>query len=185
MRIDRHFLQSFLVDHHPRLRAFVRLRMPPELRQREGESDVLQVACMQVLERAAAIEFRGEEALLHWLYGAVENAVRGMLKKQRAMCRDPKREVRDADSVLLASYASLCTPSRVLAAKEDVQRIEAAMDTLTETQRQVVTLSCLAGLSHDEIAAQTGLSNESVRTHLHRGLARLAARVEGPGTGGA
>ena len=66
-----------------------------------------------------------------------------------------------------------------------MQRIEAAMDTLSDAQRQVVTLSCLVGLDHDEIVAQTGLSRESVRTHLHRGLARLAAHADGPSGGGA
>ena len=84
MRVERHFLQSFLVEHLPKLRAFVRLRMPAELRQRERESDVLQVACVQVLDHASRIEFRGEPALVNWLYGAVENAVRDMLKGQRA-----------------------------------------------------------------------------------------------------
>ena len=45
--------------------------------------------------------------------------------------------------------------------------------------RDVVMLSCLVGLSHAEIGEQTGMSPESVRTHLHRGLARLALLVEG------
>lgn len=183
MRVERQFLQNFLVEQQAKLRAFVRLRMPAELRQRERESDVLQVACLQVLDRAPDVEFRGEPALLNWLYGAVENAVRDMLKGQRADKRTPAREVHDVDSQLLASYATFCTPSRIAAAKEEVLRIELAMDALSEAQRQVVTLSCLVGLSHEQIAAQTGMSRDSVRTHLHRGLARLAARVERPDSG--
>ena len=113
MRVDRSFVQSFLVEHLQKLRAFVRLRMPSELRQRENESDVVQVACLQVLDRASEVDFRGERALINWLYGAVENAVRDMLKGHRAECRNPAREVHDADSDLLASYASFCTPSRI------------------------------------------------------------------------
>lgn len=184
MRVDRDFLQSFLVEHLQKLRAFVRLRMPAELRQRENESDVVQVACLQVLDRASGVEFRGQGALVNWLFGAVENAVRDMLKGQRAACRNPAREVRDPATSLLESYATLCTPSRILAAKEEVERIEAAMDALSDAQREVVMQSCLMGLSHDEIAARTGMSNDSVRTHLHRGLARLAARADGAGRSG-
>lgn len=181
MRVDRDFLQRFLVEHLQKLRAFVRLRMPAELRQRENESDVVQVACLQVLDRASGVEFQGEGPLMNWLFGAVENAARDMLKAQRAERRNPAREVHDADSNLLASYATFCTPSRIAAAREEVARIEAAMDTLTDAQREVVMRSCLVGMSHDEIAAQLGMSNDSVRTHLHRGLARLAARADGNG----
>ena len=179
MRVEREFLERFLVEHLQRMRAFVRLRMPAELRRREAESDVIQLACVQVLQRHHEIEFRGESALLNWLFGAVENAARDMLKNQRAARRNPKREVRDLGSELLDSYASFCTPSRIAAARDEVVRIEAAMDGLSPAQRDVVTLSCLVGLGHAEIAAQTGMSPESVRTHLHRGLARLAVLVEG------
>lgn len=178
MRADRDFLERFLIDHLPRLRAFVRLRMPAELRQREGESDVVQMACMQVLQHGNDVEFRGEAALVNWLFGAVENAVRGMLRNQRAARRSPEREATDGDRKLLESYATLCTPSRILAAREEVARIEAAMDTLSPTQREVLMLHFFVGLDHGEIAAQCGLSAESVRTHLHRGIARLTAEID-------
>lgn len=167
-----------MVEHLDKLRAFARLRMPAELRLRESESDVMQVACMQVLERRNEVEFRGERELVNWLFGAVENAVRDLLKRQRAACRDPAREVRDPGTALLESYATFCTPSRILAARDEVRRIEAAMDALSPSQRDVVMLACLVGLPHAEIAVQTGLSPDSVRTHLHRGLARLATLVE-------
>jgi len=180
MQVDPDFLKRFLVERLPKLRAFVRLRMPPELRQRESESDVMQLAFVQVIERAPEIEFRGEPALLNWLFGAVENAVRDLLKRHRAECRNPAREVSADGSELLASYATFCTPSRVVAACEEVARIEAAMDALSPSQREVVTLSCMVGLSHQAIAAQTGMSTETVRAHLCRGLARLAVLVDGP-----
>jgi RNA polymerase sigma-70 factor (ECF subfamily) len=178
MPLDREYMQGFLVDHLPRLRAFVRLRMPAELRPRERESDVLQLACVQALERAAGLEFQGDSALANWLFGAVDFAVRDLLKRHRAICRDQAREVSDPDALLLTCYARICTPSSVLAAREEIERIEAAMDQLSPSQRDVVVLSCVVGLSHGEIAAQTGLSADSVRTHLHRGLARLTALVE-------
>lgn len=58
------------------------------------------------------------------------------------------------------------------------------MDALSPAQRDVVMLSRLVGMSHAEIAAQTGMSNESVRTHLHCGLARLTALIDAPDGGG-
>lgn len=182
MPIDPAFLRRFIAERLPKLRAFARLRMPRELRQRESESDVMQEAVLQVLARGPALEFRGETALANWLFGAVENALRDLLKRHRRECRNPAREVRqDQDSALLQSYASLCTPSRILAAREEVQKIEAAMDSLSEHQREVVMLSCLVGLSHEAITAQTGMSAESVRTHLYRGLAKLSMLVTSSG----
>lgn len=183
MEIDRDFLNGFLAAHLPKLRAFARLRMPKELRQRESESDVMQLAFVQVLARAPEVEFRGEPALLSWLYGAIENAVRDLLKRHREKCRDLEREVHAEGSELLGSYATFCTPSRVLSAREDIARIEDAMDALSPSQREVVMLSCLVGLPHEAIAEQTGLSTESVRAQLCRGLARLAVLVDVPRRG--
>ena len=101
-----------------------------------------------------------------------------MLRSHRAARRSPDRETSDGDRKLLESYATLCTPSRILAAREEVARIEAAMDTLSPTQRDVLMLHFFVGLDHVAIAEQCDLSAVAVRTHLHRGIARLTAEID-------
>jgi RNA polymerase sigma-70 factor (ECF subfamily) len=57
--------------------------------------------------------------------------------------------------------------------------VRAAVSRLDEPYRETVALRFFAELSLDEIAAQTGRPLGTVKTHLHRGLLRLRAAVEG------
>lgn len=55
--------------------------------------------------------------------------------------------------------------------------LAAAVLTLPRRQRQVVTMRYLGELSETEVAAALGISCGSVKTHVHRGLAVLRARL--------
>jgi RNA polymerase sigma factor (sigma-70 family) len=48
-----------------------------------------------------------------------------------------------------------------------------ALQTLPRRQRETIALRYLADLSESDVSAALGLSTGSVKTHLHRGLARL------------
>jgi RNA polymerase sigma-70 factor, ECF subfamily len=56
-----------------------------------------------------------------------------------------------------------------------------AVSRLDEPYREVVALRFFGELTLDEIATQTGRPLGTVKTHLHRGLLRLRAAVEGSG----
>lgn len=73
----------------------------------------------------------------------------------------------DADSVEYLSVA----PSQ-----EDRLRcadISSALDTLPESQREVILLSCLEGMTYEDVAEVTGNPIGTVRSRLHRGRAAL------------
>ena len=53
---------------------------------------------------------------------------------------------------LLADYATFCTPSRVASAREEIERIEAALAELPERQRVAVSMVRMLGLSYPEAA---------------------------------
>lgn len=62
---------------------------------------------------------------------------------------------------------------------EDAARAERAMRELSESQQRVLRLSIMHGLSHDKIAAATGMPLGSVKTHIRRGLIRLRELMGG------
>jgi RNA polymerase sigma-70 factor (ECF subfamily) len=80
---------------------------------------------------------------------------------------------------LLGAYGSL-TPSRAAGAKEELARVESALQRLPEAQREVVLLSRIAGLSYQEIARQKGATEAAMRGMVARGLARLAGLLGRP-----
>ena len=62
----------------------------------------------------------------------------------------------------------------------DQQRVLDALRDLPPRQRDCLALRYYHELGVDEIAATLGLSRNSVKTHLQRGLAAMERRLEGP-----
>ena len=66
----------------------------------------------------------------------------------------------------------------MVGAREEVLRIEQAFEELPENFREVITLSRILGLSHREIAEQTGSTEGATRALLFRALARLSRLLD-------
>jgi RNA polymerase sigma-70 factor (ECF subfamily) len=173
---DRSALDPLLDRHLPDLHAFVRLRMGRFLRDREGSLDLAQSVCREVLEHAGRFRHPNEAAFRRWLFLEAVRKIRQRHAYHLAQKRDPYREVpREAgESMLLARYRTLCTPSRTAAAREELQRVEAAFERLSDDHRQVLLLARVAGLPHAEVARAMERSEGAVRTLLFRASARLA-----------
>lgn len=172
-------VEELLAEHLPGLRGFIRLRTGPFLRSLESTTDLVQSVCREILEHRDRFRHPGEDGFRKWLY---TTALRKISKKSdyhRAQKREAARTVsyeggEEGARELLGAYANVATPSRFAHAREEVERIERAFDELTDAQREVITLSRIAGLSHAEIAEKTGRSEGAVRMQLFRALERLS-----------
>ncbi len=164
------------------LRAFIRLRMGPALSARESSSDLVQSVCRELWQHKDQVEPQGEGALRAWLYTAALHKIQEKARFHRAQKRDVRREEAPADDEqdLLASYGHLATPSRDVAAQEQIAQVEAAFARLGDREREVITMARIAGMSHAEIAAQLGISEDNCRQILRRGLVKLSAILESP-----
>jgi RNA polymerase sigma-70 factor (subfamily 1) len=176
-------IEQLLEQHLDGLRAFLRLRAGAALRARLGHSDLVQSVCREVLAGRERFAFQGEAAFRGWLYTA---ALRKLVEHDRRLhagVRDVRREVcldadGGADAAVLQGYATATTPSMVAMGREGAAKLEQAFDELSEQHREIITLSRLAGLSHAEIGAQLGKSEENCRQLLRRALLKLALALE-------
>ncbi len=176
-------IEALLEEHLGSLRAFLRLRVGAGLRARLGHSDLVQSVCREVLQSKGRIEFQGHAAFRSWLYTA---ALRKLVEHDRRMHaerRDVGREVSvdaegGADAAVLQGYATVTTPSLVAMGREGAAKLEEAFDALSEEHREIITLARIAGLSHAEIAAELGKSEESCRQLLRRALVRLSLELD-------
>lgn len=177
---DAGAIEGLLERHLPRLRAYVRSRMGPELRAKESASDLVQSTCREVLEHLDRFQYGGEANFRHWLFATALRKVQKRAAYYRAARRDVGREERepsDPDRSLAACYRTLSTPSGRVSDREQIAKIEAAMGELSEDHREVILLSRVVGLPHREVAQAMGKTELATRSLLHRALAQLAAAL--------
>ena len=159
----------------PALRAFVRLRMGRELRAREESCDIVQSVTCEVLKHADRFQHGGEDGFREWLFTTAHRKIVNRLEHWRADKRSPQHEAQDQLPEELASVG--VSPSRHASVREELHAIEGAFDTLSDEQREVVTMSRLLGMSHAAIAYRLGKNEVAIRKVLSRGLARLATAL--------
>lgn len=169
-------IAALLTRHLSALRAFIVLRCGVALREQESVSDLVQSVCLDLLASPQRPRFDCEAEFRKWLFTSAERQVIDRARFWQAGRRNKKFELDDAEA--LAGYASLFTPSKDAAAREEIARIESAFAALPERYRDVITASRLLGLSYEEIAAQRGRSPGAIRTQLCRALARLSELLE-------
>lgn len=177
---DRESLERLLASHYAGLRAFVRLRLNADLRQKESVSDVVQSACREVLGNLGTFEYRGPASFKAWLYTTAMHKVHEKFRfwhahKRSLALESPLAAGKAAEAQeLSACYASVLTPSRQLLAAEEVLRLEDAFARLSDDERELITLSRIARVPYVEIGLQLGCTPGAVRTRLCRALARLS-----------
>lgn len=100
----------------------------------------------------------GRNLLRDWLRrGAVDNRVRAQLGI--SLERPTAEEFED----LVAR----------LEADEETRRLSTALDALAAEQREAIVDRVIGGLGYAEVAALTGVSEDTVRTRVSRGLRRM------------
>jgi len=104
--------------------------------------------------------FRSEARFSTWLCRIAVNLFLADRRRPARPVPDPVPGARPAERGILAA---------------DVER---AMARLEEPERAAISLSCVAGLSHSEIAEVMGLPLGTVKTHILRGRERLRPLLE-------
>lgn len=126
--------------------------------------DVVQDAFIRALERLEGC--RDPERFRAWLLTIVRNHAHNVRKRERLRRGEPLNGVHESG-----------VPSPILSAErsEAAERIQAAMQELTELQREVVRLHDFEGLKHGEIGAKLGISSGASRFNLHAARKKLRA----------
>jgi RNA polymerase sigma-70 factor (ECF subfamily) len=173
-------VDTLLLQHLPRLRAFVRVHTNATVRNHESCSDLVQSVCREVLAGAAAFRYQGDGPFRAWLFRTALNKILERTRHLTAQKRDVRRETTQS----AIDYGSLPgldpSASQLAAASELGERMERAFDGLSDDHRQVIALSRIVGLSHAEIAAEMGRAEGAVRVLLSRALVAFTAALDEP-----
>lgn len=107
-----------------------------------------------------------------------EAAFVSVIARRRLIDRYRRLKVRPApESIQTEIHSSHPSPDQLAADNDEAALAVSVLNDLPAEQVQVLRLSVYHGLTHSEIAAQTGLPLGTVKTHARRGLQRLRERM--------
>lgn len=75
-------------------------------------------------------------------------------------------------------------PDRIAAARDELRRLQIALDRLPPRIREAMTLAYIEELSVREIAARMGITKSTVSIHLTKGIHALAEMIDEAGSNG-
>lgn len=161
----------------------------------ERESRSVVAACTRVLGDRAEAEDVAQEAFViayrslaswradgpfgAWLSRiAMRLAIRRAAQRKQVVWLDPVAGAEPAAASLPGTTGESADPAHTVLRSERDAHLRAAVAALDEPYREVVALRFFAERSLAEIAVATDRPLGTVKTHLHRGLARLRLALE-------
>jgi RNA polymerase sigma-70 factor (ECF subfamily) len=164
---DRDALAPLMERHYRRL---YRIALS-YLRQPDDALDVVQEAFVKAYQNAE--RWDGAAQAGPWLARIAVNLSidRWRRNKRRQQTFSPMPE---GDHETALATGDDC-PQRALDGREAAERVRAALATLPERQRAVITLRHYQEMSLEEIASTLGMSLGTVKSTLHRALHRMRA----------
>jgi RNA polymerase sigma-70 factor (ECF subfamily) len=181
MRISSGHRDAFdeLFDRHRSyLRRAVQLRLDRRLSARVDASDIVQEAQMHAYRRLDDYLQRRPMPFSLWLRKTAQERIHD---HRRAHVEADRRSVHreqafpDESSMMIAGpfIVSSSSPSRRFMKKEYQRLVSEAVNKLDETDREILLMRNVEGLSQREIAQVLELSHDAVRKRYGRALIKL------------
>ena len=149
--------------HEPALRAYLQARFPTL----EEHDDIVQETYTRLLRAQANGGVRYPKA---FLFTAARNAAFDLFRRRGAK---PTEAV--TDLVELTVLEDRPGVGEQLDQSYELEVLADAVRALPDRCRQVIMLRYLDGLAYKEIAVQLGISAETVKVHMAKGMRRCAA----------
>jgi RNA polymerase sigma-70 factor (ECF subfamily) len=170
-----------------RVRWMVRFRMGTELRSQLESMDLVQDTLIQAFSGLDNFTYKNEGDFVRWLSKIAENSLRDNLDKLHAGKRDIRREVpldnyrptTAGGFVGTLGPIKATTPSIIMSRKEDLNKLEKAIDKLRPEYREVIVLAKIEELPYSQIGDRLGKSTGAVKMLVSRAIVALASAFEG------
>ncbi len=163
---DRGLVESFERESR-RLRAFIRRRIPDEL----DAEDILQDVFYELVDA-----YRLMRPVAHtgaWLFQVARNRIADIFRAKKSVVAD------SADLFLDELRApSSDDPDQIFARQVLFSEIEAALEELPPSQREVFIAHELEGKSFKELSAQTGVGQATLLSRKHYAVRFLRRRLQ-------
>jgi RNA polymerase sigma factor (sigma-70 family) len=159
-----------------RLRNFIRRRVP----DREDAEDILQDVFYELVEAYRLM--KPVEQATAWLFRVARNRIIDAFRrrKREALRSEPAVVTEGGETLQLEDWLPSpdAGPDAAYARSVLLEELDAALDELPEEQREVFVAHELMGYSFKEIAAQTGVSVNTLLSRKHYAVLYLRGRLQ-------
>ena len=176
-------LAELFSRHRYRLVSMIELRLSPTLRVRVDPTDVLQDAFLTASKRFSEFLENPEVPFFVWLRFLTRQTIAEIHRHHIGVqARDPRREVSlqlepspEASTVALAEQllGSFTTPSEFVARTEAKAQLEAALNGMKSSEREILCLRHFEELTNAEAAAELGIRPSAASKRYVRAVSRL------------
>jgi RNA polymerase sigma-70 factor (ECF subfamily) len=170
-------LGKLFEQHRPRLLAMVERRIDSALAARVGADDILNDAFLEARRKWDRFHSQSQLTGYAWLYRITLDMLIESWRKHsrgpRNVDRDMPLPERSSMQLGLGLVDSGTSPSAALAKKELAEQVRQTVDTLKETDRQVLWMRHADQLSHEEIGMVLGISENAAMVRYTRALKRF------------
>jgi RNA polymerase sigma-70 factor (ECF subfamily) len=175
-------LADALLFYHPKLERIVHFRLDPALRSRIDTSDVLQESYLQIARRAQEFIDGVPVSLFVWMRQRVIQTLIDMQRNHFSDKRNANRE-RDIPSMDYGQTSCLSiarfllddrtSPSMAAARSEEFEQLQSALQSMNETDREVLAMRHFEQLNNLQVAESLNLSPTAASNRYIRAVARL------------
>jgi RNA polymerase sigma factor (sigma-70 family) len=170
-----HQISEIVAEERSRLRNFIRRRVPDP---RDAE-DILQEVFYELVEANRLL--MPIEHVTGWLFRVARNRITDLFRKKRpetfsgAAVEDENGEVLKIEDLLPSPDAG---PEALYARQVLLDELELALDELPDEQREVFIAHELEGRSFKEMAAETGVSVNTLLSRKRYAVLHLRERLQ-------
>jgi len=183
---DESALDQLCKAYGERVRRIIRLHVGKELRSKLESMDLVQDAFVSALRSLQDFTYKNEGDFLRWISKIAENRIRDNLDKLHADKRDIRKEIplkdneRSSKDSFIRDFvpADSTTPSMIISKREELDKLEKAMDKLKPEYKEVISLTKIEGLSYEEVGKRLSKSSDAVRMLLARAMVELTGVFE-------
>jgi RNA polymerase sigma-70 factor, ECF subfamily len=165
---DRAAFDDLFSIHTERLLVFISAKLWGTLRQRIESEDVLQDAYTAALQGFSQFEYIDDGSFLRWMCRIIDNRLRDANDYFTAA----KRQFRELPR------STPTGPVTALARAENRERLQAAIEQLSDEHREVILLRYFQGLSTEEAGQRMQRSAGAIRNLLSRALVELGKQLK-------
>ena len=174
--------------YRERLKRLVHFRLDPRLLSRVECDDILQDAYVEIQRRIEDYTTAPTVPFFIWIR---QITLQTLIDTQRrhlgAKMRDVKREVSlgkkspgatNSFSIAAHLIGNLTSPSQAIMRQERIEQVRVALESMDETDREVLVLRHLEELNNNEVAQVLSLDKSAASKRYIRALKKLKAVID-------